>query len=275
MKSPKSQYHISERFFKGHVQRRGLWIRAWWRVAACCSCLGYQSLTARCSLIAAAVTGACITHLSELLSSAHLLFRRKSPPQSQHLRAHRTPLQDERREHAHAGDGDKSWLSRFPSVSHSAESHLPLTDGSAGRAAVLSGDRDCGTVRFSPVIRMESRSVVPKLWGSRQGTLRQGGQVIQGGLTGSEPLNHSFAPTQLGRPVLHTDPIFSVYISVLPAPPFCPHNGISFSDTNLKSSFNSAGWVSIPWLFPQGMSRGLSYIIRFLSPALKMGVIRN
>lgn len=46
---------------------------------------------------------------------------------------------------ARAGDGDKSWLSRFPSVSHGVESstsHLPLADGSAGRAAVLSGDRD-------------------------------------------------------------------------------------------------------------------------------------
>lgn len=116
---------------------------------------------------------------------------------------------------------------------------------------------------------MERRSVIPKLWGARWGTLQQGGQVNQCGLTGSEPLNDD------SRPVLRTDPIFSVYISVLPAPPFCPHNGISFSDTNLKSSFNSAGWVSIPWLFPQGMSRGLSYIIRFLSPTLKMGVIRN
>lgn len=84
MKSPQSQYHISERFFKGHVQRWGLWIRSWWRVAACCSCLGYQSLTARCSLIAAAVTGARITYLSELLSSAHLLFRRKSTLRSHH-----------------------------------------------------------------------------------------------------------------------------------------------------------------------------------------------
>lgn len=84
MKSPQSQYHISERFFKGHVQRWGLWIRSWWRVAACCSCLGYQSLTARCSLIAAAVTRARITYLSELLSSAHLLFRRKSTPRSHH-----------------------------------------------------------------------------------------------------------------------------------------------------------------------------------------------
>lgn len=91
-----------------------------------------------------------------------------------YLRAHRTPLQDVRGTHihTHTGDGDKSWLSRFPSVSHGAESHLPLTDGSAGCAAVLSGDRGCGIVRFSPVIRMESRSVVPKLWGARPGTLQ-------------------------------------------------------------------------------------------------------
>lgn len=33
--------------------------------------LGYQSLTACCSLIAAAVTEACITHLSKRLSSTH------------------------------------------------------------------------------------------------------------------------------------------------------------------------------------------------------------
>lgn len=126
------------------------------RVAVCYSCLGDQSLTARCSLIAAAVTGACITHLSELLSSAHLLFRWNSTPRSHHAciyvltgRPYKTS-----EVHAHAGDGDKSWPSRFPSVSHGMESstsHLPLADGSAGCAAVLSGDRDCRMVWFSPV----------------------------------------------------------------------------------------------------------------------------
>lgn len=80
-----------------------------------------------------------------------------------YLGAHRTPLHGKRGVHAHAGDGDKFWLSRFPSVSHGAEIHLPLTDGSAGCAAVLAADRDCRTVQFSPVISMESRSVVLQL----------------------------------------------------------------------------------------------------------------
>lgn len=132
------------------------------RVAVCYSCLGDQSPTARCSLIAAAVTGACITHLSELLSSAHLPFRWNSTPRSHHAyiyvltgRPYKTS-----EVHALAGDGDKSWLSRFPSVSHGMESctsHLPLTDGSARRAAVLSGGRDCRMVWFSPVDQDEEQ----------------------------------------------------------------------------------------------------------------------
>lgn len=94
------------------------------------SCLGYQSLTAHCSLIAAAVTGACITHLSKRLSSIHPLSA-----ESQHhsLTTHiftcsQTPFT--RRActltHTHAAHiyrhrshyGDKSCLSWLPSVSH-------------------------------------------------------------------------------------------------------------------------------------------------------------
>lgn len=96
------------------------------------SCLGYQSLTAHCSLIGAAVTGACITHLSNCLSSTHPLSTEK---QHHSLTTHvftcsQTPLQDVcAREHVHTHAalvyrhrshyGDKSCLSWLPSVSHS------------------------------------------------------------------------------------------------------------------------------------------------------------
>lgn len=98
------------------------------------SCLGYQSLKAHCSLISAAVTQACITHLSKRLSSSHPLSA-----ESQHhsLPTHiftcsQTPLQDVRAgEHvriraAHiyrhrSHYGDKSCLSWLPSVSHGVE----------------------------------------------------------------------------------------------------------------------------------------------------------
>lgn len=93
--------------------------------------LGCPSMTTHCSLIAAAVTGACITHLSKRLSSTHPLSA-----ESQHhsLTTHiftcsQTPLQDV---HAHkhmrthavhihrhrSYYGDKSCLSWLPSVSH-------------------------------------------------------------------------------------------------------------------------------------------------------------
>lgn len=95
------------------------------------SCLGYQSLTAHCSPMAAAVTGECITHLSKRLSSTHplsaesqhhglhthILTRSQTPSQDVHTREHM---------HTHAAHiyghrshyGDKSCLSWLPSVSH-------------------------------------------------------------------------------------------------------------------------------------------------------------
>lgn len=175
--------------------------------------------------------------------SAHLLFRQKSTRRSLHAYiyalAGRPPSKTSG---ANAGDGD-IFLAEPVSICESRRGRvicLSQMDPQGVRRSCLV-TVTAGMLRFSPVIRMESRSVVPKAWRCEAGDLQQGGQVDQGGLTGSEPLNHSFAPTQLARPLLHTDPIFSAYISVLPAFPFCPHNGISFSDTNLKSSFNSAG----------------------------------
>lgn len=195
MKSPKSQYHISECFLKGHVQRWGLWMRSRRRDAACCSCLGYQSQTAHCSLIAAAVTGACITHLSALHSSAHLLFRRKSTPRSRHAYIYmltgRPYKTSEAHRHTQARVTHPGWAGF-----HLCGAALALTEGSAGVSCLVTCLVTVTVGRFFPVIRTECRSVVPKLWGARRGTLQQGGRVNQGGLTGSEPVNHSFAPTQ-------------------------------------------------------------------------------
>lgn len=95
------------------------------------SCLGYQSLTAHCSLMAAAVTGACITHLSKRLSSTHplsaesqhhdftthILTCSEKPSKDvhahEHMRAHKLHIY---RHRSHCGD--KSCLSWLPSVSH-------------------------------------------------------------------------------------------------------------------------------------------------------------
>lgn len=125
------------------------------RVLLNSSCLGYQSLTAQCSLMAAAVTGACITHLSKRLSSTHplsaesqhhglathILTCSQAPSQGLHTHKHRrTHIQ------THSHYGDKSCLSWLPSVSHGVvccTSHLPFTDG-CPRA--LSGTHDCRRV---------------------------------------------------------------------------------------------------------------------------------
>lgn len=95
------------------------------------SCLGYRSLSTHCSPMAAAVTGACITHLSKRLFSTHPL---SAESQHQSLTTHiflcsQTPSQDvhthkHMRTHAvhiyrhHSHYGDKSCLSWLPSVSH-------------------------------------------------------------------------------------------------------------------------------------------------------------
>lgn len=95
------------------------------------SCLGYHSLTGRYPLIAAAVTGACITHLLKRLSSTHplsaesqhhsltthILTCSQTPSQDVHTHEHmRTHAVHTYRHRSHYGD--KSCLSWLPSVSH-------------------------------------------------------------------------------------------------------------------------------------------------------------
>lgn len=206
------------------------------------SCLGYQSLTAHCSLIGAAVTGACITHLSKSASPPPTPFSAESQQHSHTARIFtrsQTPLQDaragkcagkaDRRACAHAHRrrshyGDKSCLSWPPSVSHgvvrctsqtppSSAFHRWICGASAGAS---SGGRDRGTVLYSdlPLDGEQTRS--SRAFRFRGAQLwKGGGQVNHRGLTKFNPLKREFTPALLGRLNRHADPIFSVYISVL------------------------------------------------------------
>lgn len=124
----------------------------------------------RCSLIRAAVTGACITNLSKRLSTHPSAFRWKSTPRSYHTYIYM--LRDTltrrafRRTCAHTNTTHIQtsfplWWQILPELASICDSwrgvlyesnssrHLPFTDGSAGCPKPLSGGHDCRTVLFS------------------------------------------------------------------------------------------------------------------------------
>lgn len=91
--------------------------------------------------------------------------------------------------------------------------HLPFTDGSAGCPRALSGGHSLeSTPHHDPDREQTHISQALRYEGA---TLQQRGQVNHHGLTGFNPLNHEFTLTLLGWLNLYTDPISSVYISVL------------------------------------------------------------
>lgn len=164
------------------------------------SCLGYPISTAHCSLMTAAVTGACITHLSKRLSSTHPLSagRQHHSLTTHILTCSQIPLQTCRhtstvhifRHCSHYGD--KFCLSWVPSVSHgvvwctsptppSSAFHRWICRVSEG----LSDGHDCRTVWLQiPCDRQQTHPVFPKLWGVR-GRLRSNrSQVNHRGSTG-------------------------------------------------------------------------------------------